>query len=81
MNQETKQLTAAQHLEEVRIYDRRLSEFLLPDQVKFLEGALKRYAQAAIEEQLKAAAAEDKSCYSRYGVHLSPLNATRIELK
>ena len=45
--------TAAQHLEEVRIYGRRLSEFLLPDQVKFLETTLKAYALAAIEEDRK----------------------------
>ena len=42
-------MTAKEKLESVRMYGRRVSEFLLPDQMKFIETAMEEYA----EQQLK----------------------------
>jgi len=42
-------MTAKEKLESVRMYGRRVSEFLLPDQMKFIEIAMDEYAQ----QQLK----------------------------
>lgn len=77
--------TAKEVLEDVRIYGRRISEFLLPDQIEFIEKAMVAYAQEAIEEQLQEAA-ESATLYYDVGGYTyvdtdSIMNCKRVEIK